>query len=312
MNLLLTLFFAMWPLYILVLLGVVAKRFLAVESKSIASLVVYILAPIITFHAVATTPLTVGALSLPVVMLAIALISSALFFAVGAWAFGKGSSRQYLLAATAGSSNAGYFGLGLALVLFPKDQVNLVILSILGSIVFLHTFGFYLTARGKFTAKESFHRLLRLPVIYAFLLGLLVHAVPVSFGPHYLEVMSWFRGSYTVLGMMIVGLSVATIGGEVFDKRFTALSLVAKFLLWPLLALGVLCVNRYYVHWYNAQAQEVIWLLSIVPIATNTVTYANLLEIHSDVSAVSVLVSTMLALAYIPLMWPVVHLFATR
>lgn len=310
MNTFGTLVSSMLPLYILVILGFIASRKLKVDAKALSVILVYILAPIVTFHATATTPLTLDALSLPVLFLVLALICSVLFFVVGGIFFGRNSSKQFLLAATAGSGNAGYFGLGLALVLFPKEQVNLVILSILGFIAFLHTFGFYLTARGKFTPQESLRRLLRLPVIYAFILGLVVHTLPVSFGREYVEAMSWFKGSYTVLGMMVVGLSVATIRGQVMDKTFTLLSLLAKFLVWPLLAVGVLLLNMHYLHWYNTQAQEVIWLLSIVPIATNTVTYANLLEVHSDVSAVSVLVSTILALIYIPLVWPLVAWFA--
>lgn len=295
----------MVPLYALVGLGCIAKRWLKVDSVSVASLVVYILAPLITFYAANTTPLVGSALLLPAFFLVLAVSVSLVFYVMGGWLFGRGSSRQFLLAATAGSGNAGYFGLGLALILFPKEQINLVVLSILGFIFYLHTFGFYLTARGRFSVRESCRRLARLPVLYAFLLGIALNVLHVhGSGSQYVEFMSWLRGSYTVLGMMVVGLSVATITNTVFDFRFTIFSLLAKFVVWPLLAGIFILVSTYVGVLYPPEVVQVMWLLSVVPIATNTVTYAHLLDVHSDVSAVAVLVSTLLAAVYIPLLLP--------
>lgn len=306
MNTITPLLLSMVPLYALVGLGFMAKRWLKVDSLSLASILVYILAPLITFYAANTTPLVGQALFLPVFFLALALGVSGLFYIVGGWLFGQGSARQFLLAATAGSGNAGYFGLGLALVLFPKEQVNLVVLSVLGFIFYMHTLGFYLTARGKFSVSESFIRLAKLPVVYAFVLGLVLNAIHIhGSGAEYGEFMSWLRGSYTVLGMMVVGLSVATITAEVLDVRFTVLSLLAKFIAWPALAGFMLMVAARVGVALSPEVVRVVWLLSIVPIATNTVTYAHLLDVRSDVSAVAVLVSTLLAAVYIPFVLPI-------
>ncbi len=305
MNTVVPLLFSMLPLYALVVFGFVAKRWLKVDSLSLASILVYILAPLITFYAANTTPLVGQALFLPVFFLVLALCASWLFYVIGGWAFGRGSARQFLLAATAGSGNAGYFGLGLALVLFAKEQVNLIVLSVLGFIFYMHTLGFYLTARGKFSVGESFIRLAKLPVVYAFVLGLALNAMRIhGSGTEYVEFMGWLRGSYTVLGMMVVGLSVATITAEVFDARFTLLSLLAKFVVWPALAAVLLGAAAQVGIVLSPEIVQVVWLLSIVPIATNTVTYAHLLDVRSDVSAVAVLVSTLLAAVYIPLLLP--------
>lgn len=311
MNTITPLLLSMVPLYVLVGLGFMAKRWLKVDSLSLASILVYILAPLITFYAANTTPLVGQALFLPVFFLVLALGVSGLFYIVGGWSFGRGSARQFLLAATAGSGNAGYFGLGLALVLFPKEQVNLVVLSVLGFIFYMHTLGFYLTARGRFSVRESFIRLAKLPVVYAFVLGVVLNAVRIhGSGAEYTEFMSWLRGSYTVLGMMVVGLSVATITAEVLDVRFTLLSLLAKFIVWPALAGFMLVVAARVGIALSPEVVQVVWLLSIVPIATNTVTYAHLLDVRSDVSAVAVLVSTLIAALYIPIMWSFVFNFS--
>ncbi|MBL8030780.1 MAG: AEC family transporter [Candidatus Doudnabacteria bacterium] len=311
MNTVTALLVSMVPLYVLVGLGFVAKRWLNTDSRSLASILVYILAPLITFYAANTTPLVGQALFLPAFFLMLALCVSWLFYGIGGLAFGQGSARQFLLAATAGSGNAGYFGLGLALVLFPKEQVNLVVLSVLGFIFYMHTLGFYLTARGKFSVAESLVRLAKLPVVYAFVLGLVLNALHVhGSGAEYAEFMSWLRGSYTVLGMMVVGLSVATITAEVIDFRFTVLSLCAKFIVWPLFAGVLLLLAARVGIVFSPEVVQVVWLLSIVPIATNTVTYAHLLGVHSDVSAVAVLVSTLLAVLYVPIVWPLLFRFA--
>jgi len=81
--------------------------------------------------------------------------------------FWKDNSRN-ILAFTAGTGNTGYFGLPVAMVLFNSEQVGLVVLSILGFVLYENSLGFFITARGNHTVKESLMKVLKLPTIMRF------------------------------------------------------------------------------------------------------------------------------------------------
>jgi len=60
------------------------------------------------------------------------------------------------------------------------------VLCILGFVLYENTLGFYIVARANFSIKESIRKVLKLPTIYAFLLGVLLNIGGIEFG----EIMS--------------------------------------------------------------------------------------------------------------------------
>jgi len=66
MTVFITLLLKLIPLYITILLGYIAGKFLNVKKEAIAPLLIYIIAPIIIFNGVVTTKINVTSLSLPV------------------------------------------------------------------------------------------------------------------------------------------------------------------------------------------------------------------------------------------------------
>ena len=70
-----------------------------------------------------------------------------------------------ILAFTAGTGNTGYFGIALALIVFEPRVADIYIFTVLASFFYESTTGFYITAKGTFTARESLAKVLRLPVL---------------------------------------------------------------------------------------------------------------------------------------------------
>jgi predicted permease len=55
------------PLYLLIAVGFVAAKYLNAKKETLASLLIYVIAPVVVFYGVATTKLTVSALALPII-----------------------------------------------------------------------------------------------------------------------------------------------------------------------------------------------------------------------------------------------------
>jgi predicted permease len=73
-----------------------------------------------------------------------------------------------------------------------------------------------------------------------------------------------------------------------------------KYLVWPALGLTAVWLDRTYLHTLNQLSQQVLLLLTWVPIAANTVSFATVLKAHPEKAALAVVASTVLALLFVP------------
>lgn len=298
MEIFFALLFKLIPLYVIIFLGFVAGKFLHVKKESVASLVIYLVAPIVFFHGVYTTHISLSTISSPLLVFAICCCVGMLSYGLGSL-FWKDSTRN-ILAFIAADGNSGYFGLPVALILFPESYIGLFIFAGLGVLLYESTLGFFIAARGAFTVKDSFIKLIKLPVIYSIALGLIANLLQIHFGSWYPDVVTNFKGAYTILGMMIIGLGIAAITEYKFDFLFTLLSFIGRFLIWPILAFAVIFVDSHLTKFYSLEMYRILTLLAVVPLAANSVAFATLLKSHPEKVALTVLLSTLFALLYIP------------
>lgn len=299
MSLFLVLLLKLLPLYAIVLLGYIAGRWLEVKKESVAPILIYIVAPIVVLSGVVSTHIDVSMISLPILFFVVACVICLLFYFISGLIW-EGAEKN-ILAFTAGAGNTGYFGLPVVLALFGQDQLGVAVFMILGIILYENSLGFFITARGESTAGEALGKVLRLPALYAFFVGLVINLSHVSFSPTVSDAIANFRGAYTVLGMMLVGLALSQVTRVSFDLKFTWVAFTAKFLVYPLIFVGFVLIDTNFLHLYSALTHKVILLMSIVPLASNTVAYATRLNTHPEKAAVTVFLSTLFALFYIPL-----------
>ncbi|MDE2311642.1 MAG: AEC family transporter [Patescibacteria group bacterium] len=288
-----------FPLYLIILLGFLAGKKLRARKETVAALLIYIIAPMVVFNGVITVKLTPGLLLLPLLFFILCTSISLLFYTIGKrlWQ----DPTKNILAFAAGSGNTGYFGLPVALAIFKFDPVGIVVIAVLGLILFENTVGFYITARGHHTPKEALWRVLKLPTVYAFLLAVVLNLSKIHLGQAYGDLALAFRGAYSVLGLMIIGLGIADLQSWELDAKFLSLTFLSKFLVWPVLMGLIIMADHRFWHWYNPQVYQVLLLLAAVPLAANTVAYAAELKTHPDKAATAVFFSTVFALFYIPL-----------
>lgn len=300
MQVFVELFTQLIPLYLLIFLGFIAGRALKIEMRNIGLLMMYIIAPLVFFDGIARTEITLSVLSMPLVMFLIASSMCLLFLKIAKriWS----DSRANVLGLMAGNGNLGYFGLPIALMLFDETTVGIYITAIIGCTIFESSVGFFVTAKGNHTAKEAFEKLLKLPTIYAFLAGVFYSLANLEIP----EVAAGFfhnmRGAYTILGMMIIGLGLSTLTKLPLSAPFISLTFLARFVCWPLIALGLIYLDKNYIQFFNQQSYNVLMLTSLMPVAANSVVLASVLKAYPEKVATTVLLTTIFALVYIPFM----------
>jgi len=296
------------PLYSLIFLGFIADRFLKVKKEAISPLLIYLIAPIVVFQGIVSRDFTASILLIPFVFLAIALITSLSYFFLfkNSWQ----DPTRNVLAFSVGACNAGYFGLPIILMLFGHEALQVVVMAIFSVQFFEITFGFYIMARGQYSPKASLMKLLKLPTIYAFALGLILNACGYRAEGSIQEFFTLFKGAYSVLGMMLIGLALSSVKRQTFDYKFLTLAMVGKFILWPLFMFSFILLDQHFFHLYDIFTYKILMILSSVPIAANTVAFATQLEARPDKAAAVVVLSTMIALVFLPLMVGIVLNFS--
>ncbi len=302
-----SLFLKILPLYFIILLGYIAGKWLKVERESVASLLLYMVVPVVTFKGIYETQITTETLTYPIYFFVVGLLMSWSFFQIGK-RFLANPEQAALLSLCSSLANVGYFGLPVAFMLFGPNILGITVLLILGLGIHESSFAFFIAARGKHNLKEALIKTLKLPTIYTSIAAVLANvycnkesltglAKPIIEG--LMITLDKFVGAYTVLGMLMVGLGLASITKIHFDLRFISLSFLAKFVVFPALALGFICLNKYF-YFYDEQAVQIIFLMSIVPIGANTISIATELKMPSDTVSIAVVLSTFFALFYIP------------
>lgn len=288
------------PLYISVILGVLSSSVLKCDKDTLAKIVLFLLAPLIMFNATLSVKLDFSVIFLPLFFF---LFSTFLAFIL-LFLFRKiwDDNTANLLAFSTATGNTGNIGIPLAIIFLDKHLVDIFIFTILASMLYQNSVGYYITAKGNFTAKESLKKVLRLPVLHAFVVGITLNILGFSMPEVLYDYTNYIKGAYAILGMMLLGMGMEKIKtNNSFDLKFISISLFVKFILWPLLVLLYIFLDRNFFHLLNAGLYSVMFLFSIVPLAANTVTIATLLHVKPEKMSLAVFISTLVSLIYIPL-----------
>lgn len=288
------------PLYLNMLLGFLAGKLLEMPRDAVARFMFYMISPLIMFNGILHTHLDLSVLSLPLLVFCISTSLCLIFyrFSKGLWK----DSTANVLAFSAGSGNTGYFGLPLALFLFNDQGEGVYMMALLGVTIFENSIGFYIFAKGAHSPIECLRKLTRLPILHAFFIALFINYLKIPVPLIFNEFMCHIKGTYAVLGMMIIGLGLAGLHHFNLDLKFLSLSFLAKFVAWPLITFTLIAIDSAWLGIYTEDIHRALILLSIVPLGVNTVILATVLKTEPEKAASAVLLSTIFALVYIPFM----------
>ncbi|MFA7570266.1 MAG: AEC family transporter [Sulfurimonadaceae bacterium] len=289
------------PLYLSVLLGFFSTKFFNCDKQTVAKILLFILAPLIVFNATISIEISPSILFLPAffftLSVAIAFICLPIFYKL----FKDNSAN--VLAFSVATGNTGNLGIPVAILFLSPSMVDVFIFTVLASILYQNSIGYYITAKSNFTLTQSLLKVIKLPVLHAFILGITLNLLGFKIPEMFMEYTTYLKGAYAILGMMLLGMGMEhlkTSGG--FDIKFIGLALGVKFIVWPVLVLIFIFLDKTVWGVLNPELYGVMFIFSIVPLAGNTVAIATILNVKPEKMSLAVFISTLVSLFYIPLM----------
>lgn len=300
-------FLKILPLYAIIVMGFFVGRKTKLHAADLAFINLHLLAPLIVFDAITHLPMAVENFIMPLTCFILLGSMAGIVFAL-VKRLSDDTKKPYWLAACCSTTNSGYFGIPVFLMTFGTEHLGLYMLYSLGATIFFYVVTNYLFLRSHYTLKEAFAKIIRLPIMYAMLAGFVCQAfqwqLPTVFETFFINV----RGAFIVMGMMVIGI---VLGGQseekkgfVFEWPLILFSNVMRFAVFPSLALGLIMLDRYFIGLFSPMAQNIILMVSVLPMGADTTSLAAQWKMHPERIAALTLVNSVIALFVIPYLLP--------
>ncbi len=294
------LFSRLVPLYLIIILGFVAARYLKVDKEHIARLLIYFITPSVIFLGLVQGPDLSEALAIPLIFCGLGYLICLFHLRFARLIFSDQETR--LLALGMSTGNTGYFGIPVTAMLLGTEAIASAVLCAIGQTLFENTLGYYTLARHNISPAQALRRALKLPGLHVFWICLVCGAFSLQWPPIFLEVTGLLKGAYAPLGMMIVGMGLAAVKLSDVNARLLLWSVLGKPLIWLIGVWLVLWFDSHFTSLISPLTAKVMLLQAVTPMAANTVAFASETGCAPGKAALIVMVSTLLGLVITPMM----------
>lgn len=153
-----------------------------------------------------------------------------------------------------------------------------------------------IVATQNFSIKRNLLKIVKPSLVYMFIAALLSKHFDFSLPSSIEAVLINFKATYSILGMMIIGISLANTSASVsVDLKFFTLTMFFKFIIWPIIILDLIYSKMLPDTLLTPSAINAMLLLLIVPLAGNCVVIATQLEARPKEIATIVMMSTLIS-----------------
>ncbi|REF26105.1 hypothetical protein BDD26_0696 [Xenorhabdus cabanillasii] len=287
--------FRVFLLVFITLIGFVIGKVLNLKTKDISSLLIYIISPVVIFISIIQSPSDLTYFSYSIASFLTASLSAFMAYLVGKILWDCNKSNLFGFAG--GTGNTGYFALPIAFAIFNSNQIAITIFIIIGINLYEFTVGYFITAKGNLSTRECLIKIIKLPIIYSAILGVFFKSSEITLNPILISTLENFKGAYSVLGMMVIGITLSSFYKIKIDWKFSFFSLLWKHMIYPVVGISFF----YYIIDVPNNLLTVIALMLATPMAGNVVVIASNLNLHPEKAAFSVMLSTILAIITVPI-----------
>jgi predicted permease len=302
----LDLLIGMMPVVIYALIGYSCSQYFEVKLKSLVVFAIYFLIPIVSFHGAYTSEINLDFLILFLVFFLLPSILVIFFLFISSFFLKDTTKNIWAVSVTLG--NFGYFGLPVGISVLGENATNELIIAGFGFSIFSATVGYFVLANKKGEWKKSIKKVLSLPTLYAFSLGIFINlsGFDISDTKLYKDISRDFISCFSIIGMMILGASISEYKIN-WKFKFLSLTFLAKDLVWILVIISLIFLdNNFFKIVEDVLVYKIMLLFSLLPMGANTISYAILLnydkEIISKVSTFLIF-SSIISIFLIPIVF---------
>jgi malate permease and related proteins len=286
------------PAFLIFGAGFIGQKLLKLDIKSISTMSLYLMLPFLTFDTFYSNQLNVEYFYMFLFTCLLALIMMTLTVLFGFFIKADKTQMSAMLLGTI-FPNSGNYGAPVAMFAFGAMGFQYAVIFMVIHAFLMNTIGIFIASYGseKTTSiKDSLMRVIKMPVLYGFLFGVLFQLLNIELPSTIQDGISLVGSASIPTVMLILGMQLAEIKPQKFELKYVNTVTIFRMLISPLLA--VVLVNFMPV---NDMIKNVYILLAAMPIAANTTLLAVQFDVKPDLTSFTTLVTTLLSLVTIPL-----------
>lgn len=280
-------------IYIFILIGFIAKKnFKEVEGKTLVILSTYFLQPFLTLWGIMLIPLNYDLIISPLIYLLAVFISLVFTFLLALSL--KDKKEKIIASLTPLIGNTGNLGIPLSYALFGDIGASIATMINLANIFFIYSFGIFFFASGKYSFKEAFKKIIKIPVLWAGVLALALNISGVKFTQEVMKILQMGAFASIVIQLLIFGIYVAEIKVKEVGIKLSLVTIINKFLIFPIIGFFLLKYFSLKPLFFKAVLLEIL-----TPLAVTNVNLAALFDLYPQKVAYLVVLTSVLYIGVI-------------
>lgn len=278
--------------------GFVGQKVLKLNVKPISTMALYLMMPFLTFNTFYTNQLNSGYYYLFLFNILLILVLAVITFILGKIIKADKPHFSAMLLGTA-FPNMGNYGAPIALFAFGTKAFNYAIITMVIQTLFINTIGLFIASYGSeksFSVKDSFKNVVKMPVLYGVILGILLQISHLKLPATMAQGISLMGSAAVPTVMLILGMQLAEIKAENFEWKYVNTISLIRMVISPL-------VTAIFVHFMpiSELLKNVFILLAAMPIAANTTLLAVQFDTKPNLVSYITLVTTLISFLSIPI-----------
>lgn len=291
------LFLIILPVLIIFAIGYIGQKLIGFDIKSISTAALYLMSPFLAFRTFFTNPLTMDYLYIIIFCL---ILTAVLFIIVWGTGYFMKATRPQLSAMVLGGvfMNSGNYGAPVVLFAFGAVGFDYAVIMMVFQSLLMNSIGIFFASLGgeeKATFKQSLNRVIRMPLIYAAIAGLLCQTFAITLPNALMEGISLVADASIPTVMLVLGMQLAAISRKRVAYRYVTAVTVIRMVASPLVAAAIL-----YFMPVSDLLRSVIILQAAMPAAANTTMFALQFGTEPDLVSFTTFVTTIISIVTIP------------
>ncbi len=279
------------PVLTIIIVGFIFGKIFKKSSTDIASkLAFFLFAPVMTIQVVRNGEIeftSLGRIALTFVIIQ-GLLAAILYLFGKIYKIKGDEFNTHLL--TVLFTNCGYYGFPVILLTYGEKGLLIAVEYVMFFNLMTATLGVFLASEAKLNFKEALSEMLKIPLIYAFAIGLILNITKTSLPCLIDSTLTTLDKAAIPVLLVVLGLELSRIDVRAYAKSVSLL-VGERLILGPIVALAALLLFPI----LSGLQAKVIVLESAMPTAFNTMLLAKELGRNYKIVAATVFLTTLLS-----------------
>ncbi len=286
------------PAFLIFLVGFIGQKTIGFDIRSISKMALYIMSPFLAFRTFYTNPLTIDYFY---IILFCLILCFCLMLIVWVTALLTKATKQQLAAMMLGGAfmNSGNYGAPIVLFALGTIGFDFAVIMMVFQSFLMNSIGLFFASLGgeeEASVRESFRRIIRMPVIHGAIAGILLQMLSLQIPAAFMEAISLVADASIPTVMLVLGMQLAVIANKRVAYRYVTWVTVIRMAVSPIIAVVI-------VHFMpiSMLLKQVLIIQAAMPAAANTTMFAIQFGTEPDLVSFTTLITTILSIVTIPI-----------